>query len=65
MSTINQIQEQMAIALAEDTKFFGGNNAAGARARKALGEVAKLVKVRRNEVTLEKNARAAAKVAAK
>ena len=41
----------------EDDKFTAGNNAAGARARKALGELAKLVKARRNEITAIKNAR--------
>jgi IS5 family transposase len=32
----------------EDEKFTAGNNAAGTRARKALQEVSKLVKARRN-----------------
>jgi hypothetical protein len=41
----------------EDEKFAAGNNAAGTRARKALQEVAKLVKARRGEITEEKNAR--------
>lgn len=41
----------------EDEKFAGGNNAAGTRARKALQEVARLVKVRRGEITEERNAR--------
>jgi NADH:ubiquinone oxidoreductase subunit 3 (subunit A) len=45
----------------EDEKFAAGNNAAGTRARKALQEVAKLVKTRRGEITEEKNARKAAK----
>jgi len=43
----------------EDEKFAGGNNAAGTRARKALQEIAKLVKTRRTEITEEKNARKA------
>ena len=43
--------------LAEDAKFEAGNAAAGTRARKALGELAKAVKARRNEITAEKNAR--------
>lgn len=42
---------------AEDEKFAAGNNSAGTRARKALQEIAKLVKVRRSEITEEKNAR--------
>jgi hypothetical protein len=45
----------------EDQKFAGGNNAAGTRARKALQEIAKLVKTRRGEITEEKNARKEAK----
>ena len=49
--------------LAEDAKFTAGNAAAGTRARKALGELSKAVKVRRNEITAEKNARKEAKVA--
>jgi len=47
--------------LAEDAKFVAGNNAAGTRARKALAELGKLVKARRNEITAEKNARKEAK----
>ena len=45
----------------EDEKFTAGNNAAGTRARKALQEIAKLVKTRRGEITEEKNARKEAK----
>jgi hypothetical protein len=45
----------------EDEKFTAGNNAAGTRARKALQEVAKLVKTRRTEITEEKTARKEAK----
>lgn len=45
----------------EDEKFSAGNNAAGTRARKALQEIAKLVKTRRAEITEEKNARKEAK----
>ena len=45
----------------EDEKFASGNNAAGTRARKALQEVAKLVKTRRAEITEERNARKEAK----
>lgn len=41
----------------EDDKFTAGNNAAGTRARKALGDLAKLIKARRNEITAIKNAR--------
>jgi len=45
----------------EDEKFAAGNSAAGTRARKALQEVAKLVKARRGEITEERNARKEAK----
>ena len=62
MSTTNeQLQQQFAEFLMEDAKFTAGNNAAGTRSRKALGEMGKLVKARRNEITAEKNARKEAK----
>jgi len=61
MSTITQLEEAVAAWKAEDDKFEGGNNAAGTRARKALQEVAKLVKIRRGEITDTKNARKEAK----
>jgi hypothetical protein len=64
MTTINeQLQTQFAEFLAEDAKFSGGNSAAGTRSRKALAELSKLVKARRNEITEEKNARKEAKTA--
>jgi len=63
MTTNEQLQQQVAEFLAEDAKFTAGNAAAGTRARKALGEVGKLVKARRNEITAEKNARKEAKAA--
>lgn len=40
----------------ENTKFEKGNKLAGTRARKALAEIAKLVKVRRKEIQDVKNA---------
>jgi hypothetical protein len=46
---------------AEATKFYGGNNAAGTRARKALQELTKLAKIERKSITEAKNARKAAK----
>lgn len=64
-NTTKQIQDQLAIYIEENTKFESGNAAAGTRARKALGELGKLVKARRNEITEEKNARKEAKEAAK
>lgn len=61
MSTQEQIKTAVEAWLVEDAKFEGGNNAAGTRARKALGELGKLVKARRNEITETKNARKEAK----
>ena len=55
--TVQQITDAVTSWQVEDEKFVAGNNAAGTRARKALQEVAKLVKVRRNEITAEKTAR--------
>jgi len=64
MTTTNeQLQAQFAEFLAEDAKFTAGNSAAGTRARKALAEMSKAVKSRRNEITAEKNARKEAKAA--
>lgn len=56
-TTTEQMKSQFEAFLAEDAKFASGNNAAGTRARKALQELAKSVKARRNEITAEKNAR--------
>jgi len=47
----------------EDEKFEKGNNSAGTRSRKALQEIAKLVKVRRSEISEQKNSRKEAKAA--
>jgi hypothetical protein len=60
MST-TQIKEQFEAFLKEDEKFTSGNSAAGTRARKALAEMSKAIKARRNEITAEKNARKEAK----
>jgi len=65
MSTISdQITDAVTAWKAEDEKFNKGNSAAGTRARKALAELAKLIKARRNEITAEKNARKEAKASA-
>lgn len=56
-----QLQNLFDEFLKEDAKFTSGNSAAGTRARKALAELGKLVKTRRNEITEEKNARKEAK----
>jgi len=60
-NTTDQIKLALEAYLVENTKFEAGNSAAGTRARKALGEMTKLIKARRNEITAEKNARKAAK----
>ena len=56
-NTVEQLKAAIDAFIDEDVKFVAGNNAAGSRARKALQEVGKLVKARRNEITQEKNAR--------
>lgn len=61
MSTPTQIKEAVDAWSKEDEKFAAGNSAAGTRARKALAEIGKLIKARRNEITVEKNARKEAK----
>jgi hypothetical protein len=63
MSTQEELKAAFDAYMAENTKFEGGNNAAGTRARKALAEMGKAVKARRNEITAEKNARKEAKEA--
>ena len=62
-NTVEQLKSAFENFLAEDAKFAAGNNAAGTSARKALQEVGKAVKARRNEITVEKNARKEAKAA--
>lgn len=59
--TVQQLTDAVAAWQVEDEKFVAGNSAAGTRARKALQEVSRLVKVRRNEITAEKTARKEAK----
>jgi len=61
MSAHDDIKTQLAAYEAEHEKFEKGNSAAGTRARKALAELAKAVKARRNEITETKNARKEAK----
>ena len=62
MNAHNDIETQLAAYTAENDKFNKGNAAAGTRARKALAEMAKSIKARRNEITAEKAARKEAKV---
>ena len=61
METTNQMKAMFDAFIAENEKFVKGNSAAGTRARKALSELSKLVKTKRNEITEEKNARKEAK----
>jgi hypothetical protein len=61
MNAHSDIKTQLAAYEAEHEKFEKGNAAAGTRARKALGELSKAVKARRNEITAEKTARKEAK----
>jgi hypothetical protein len=63
METTKQLQTKFEEYLKENEKFTAGNASAGTRARKALAELGKLVKARRNEITAEKNARKESKVA--
>ena len=64
-TTVEQLKRHFEEFLAEDAKFTAGNGAAGTLARKALAELAKAVKARRNEITAEKNARKEEKAATK
>ena len=59
--TVKSLEELFENWKTEDAKFSGGNSAAGTRARKALAEMSKAIKARRNEITAEKNARKEAK----
>lgn len=57
MSADTNIKTQLEAYELENAKFNKGNSAAGTRARKALAELAKAIKERRNEITAEKTAR--------
>jgi hypothetical protein len=63
MNSQQELQAAFDAYMAENEKFEKGNSAAGTRARKALAEIGKAVKSRRNEITEEKNARKEAKAA--
>ena len=62
-NTVQQITDAVSTWQTEDEKFVSGNSAAGTRARKALQEISKLVKTRRQEISEEKNSRKANKEA--
>ena len=56
MSIHDQIETEYALYLAESANFEGkGVKASAARARKALGNIGKLVKERRKEIQETKN----------
>lgn len=61
MNAHNDIKTHFDEYLMENEKFDKGNASAGTRARKALAEMAKAIKARRNEITAEKTARKEAK----
>jgi hypothetical protein len=61
MNAHNDIKTHFDDYLMENEKFDKGNASAGTRARKALAEMTKAVKARRNEITAEKTARKEAK----
>jgi hypothetical protein len=64
MSNNTQIlQDQVTVFASEAEKFWGGNNAAGSRARKALQEIIKYGRTERKRIQEEKNTRKAAKSA--
>jgi hypothetical protein len=57
VNTQEELVKQFELYVAENEKFTNkGVKAAAARARKALQEVAKLVKIRRKEITEAKTA---------
>jgi hypothetical protein len=65
MSNNTQILTDHVNAFAtEAEKFWGGNNAAGSRARKALQEIIKYGRTERKRIQEEKNSRKAAKASA-
>jgi hypothetical protein len=60
-NSVEQLKALFEQFLMEDAKFEKGNNAAGTRARKALGEMTKLAKARRLEISAEREIRKQAK----
>jgi hypothetical protein len=60
-NTSNTLTELVSTFATEAEKFYNGNNAAGARARKALQEIIKYGREERKRIQEEKNSRKAAK----
>jgi hypothetical protein len=56
-NTSEQLKSIVETFATEAEKFWGGNNAAGTRARKALQEVIKYAKEERKRIQEEKNNR--------
>ena len=54
---VGQLVELLQDAQTDAVKFDGGNNAAGTRVRKTLGDVAKACKTVRADVIAERNSR--------
>ena len=57
MSNTENFNTLVSTFTAESEKFWGGNNAAGTRARKALQEIIKFAREERKRVQEEKNNR--------
>lgn len=57
MENVVNLKAQFESFLKDHEKFSKGNASAGTRARKALGEMGKLCKAIRAEISDEKNAR--------
>lgn len=55
----DEIKQKVAEVEADVTKFYGGNNAAGARVRKAMQDLKALATDLRKDVLETKNSRAA------
>lgn len=64
-NTTAQMQQLFEEYVKENEKFEKGNSAAGTRARKALAELGKVSKLRRNEISDVKNQRKEEKQATK
>jgi hypothetical protein len=60
-NTIDTFKTLSETFVAEAAKFYGGNNAAGTRARKALQEIIKFARTERKTIQEAKNARKEAK----
>lgn len=56
-----QLQDIVNVFALDSDKFWGGNNAAGSRARKSLQEIIKFSRAERKRIQEEKNSRKANK----